>query len=71
MKIDEIIFFQLIKEKVPEKVLFRSEGELQGKCEIIGELRDVLNFLREVHTDGFSRGFDTAIRYAKVKKNES
>lgn len=71
MKIDEIIFFQLIKEKVPEKVLFRSEGGPQGKCEIIGDLGEVLKFLREIHTDGFSRGFDTAFKYAEEKKNES
>ena len=79
MKLNEIIFLEMIKELVPEKVQFRSKdgceiigelgkGGLQDGCEIIGELGDILEFLRKIHTDGFSSGLNTAFRYVKEKR---
>ena len=79
MKLNEIIFLEIIKELVPEKVQFRSKdgceiigelgkGGLQDGCEIIGELGDILEFLRKIHTDGFSSGLNTAFRYVKEKR---
>ena len=64
MKLNEIIFLEMIKELVPEKVQFRSKDG----CEIIGELGDILEFLRKIHTDGFSSGLNTAFRYVKEKR---
>jgi hypothetical protein len=57
---------QIIKQNLPEKLGFSSEGGLNGKCIIQGTLEDVLKFARRMISTGYCERMEEQRHYDEL-----
>ena len=48
--------FKIIKKHLPENLSYKQDGGLLDPCKIEGTLGDVLDFVKEIYTEGYDQG---------------
>lgn len=49
--------FELIRKYLPKNLAYRQDGGLLAPCKIEGTLGDVLDFVKAIYENGYSKGY--------------